>query len=496
MQFSFSSTLSAQPGTVTFVTSSSCVPGECGDSSTDFDLVIGDITLERQSIQNTTLKYAGRFPNFQTAPLNNVPLSVVTQYQTFGLPTFLSYNLFPPTTITSVTPSVGQGGTNVTITAGDILLDLDTLSRVRLGDTDADIISGGSSQAVIQVQARSGSAGNGDVLINTTQVFEGVSYDGPYTQLQDGWTQLRDGNITDIIPLAAQLGRDVLLCGNSLLGNGTSIAAVRHGANVLLEQQRSPSAPPSNLPATECLAVQVPSAVRDPTTEASTITITSDTGAVVTSVSNFSISMVASLTPSRGQAGTVVTIRGRALLSGYTTVPSVFLSDILAEVLQWDNSEVVVRAGTPIPQVPVIGVNGSISIEVTNPFDGLSRFNVSDDSVWQYEDLGVVDMVTPGFGQYGTRVTVTGTNLLAYGSGLTHATIGGVNATIIDGASDSVVELVVPDADRTDIVDVTLFSDTGANVRGSRIFQYMEKGVVLSASPSQGQRGTFGECIL
>ena len=494
MQILFSTTLSAQPGTVTFIISASCVPGECGDGSTNFDLLIGDITLERQSIQNTTLKYAGRFPNFQiSTPLNNVPLSIVTQYQTFGLPLFLSYNLFPSTTIISVTPNIGQRGTNVTITADDALLSSSALalSRVRLGDTDADIIS--NSGRVIQVQARSGSAGDGDILINTTQTIGSVTYNGPYTHLENGWTQLSDGNITEIVPRAAQLGRNIFLCGNDLLGNGTSIAVVQHGTNTLLQQQSSPSAPPLNLPASECLEVQVPFAVQD-ITEENIITITSDTGAIVTSVPNFLISTVSSLSPSRGQAGTIVTIRGQSLLSGYTTMPTVFLSDVLAEVLQWDNSEVVVRAGTPIPQVPVIGILGNISIEVTSPFDSNSRFNVSDDSVWQYEDLGVIDMVMPSFGQFGTLITVTGTNLLAYGNGLTHAMIGDINATIVDGASNSMVQLIVPDTNGTDIVDVTLFSDTGANVRGSRIFQYMEKGVVLSASPSQGQRGTFGKC--
>lgn len=505
---------SSQPGTVVLIGARTCVPGECGDNSTTFDIIVGDVTLERLNTENTTVKYAGRFPNFEGSRIG-AELTVVTQYQAFRLRLFLTFNLFQPQSI-SVTPNTGQRGTNVSIQGNDLLRfgHSVAISRVRLGDTDADIIDRSSSMR-LEVQARSGTAMTGTVRINTTDTFEGVVYDGPYFYLENGWTQLDDGSITSIIPPAAQSGRSVLLCGSDLLGNGTGVFMIQHGLNMLSQLQASPSPSTPLQPGSECLAVQVPDDVQD--LNESSVIITSNTGAVVTSTSNFAVSVIESVTPSRGQPGTIVTIRGRALLSGYpTSIPDVFLSDVyvFAPLMRWNDSEIVVRAGTPPvinprvinattgatePPPQVIGVPGSVVIEVQNPLNSTVsslRFNVSDDLGWQYEEFGAIDAVVPGFGQFGTLITITGSNLLAYGRNLTHAMVGGINATIMGSALNTIVQLVVPDATTTSVVDITLFSDTGANVRGSRIFEYRERGNVSAALPSQGQSGTFGKIFM
>lgn len=498
-----------QPGTVVFVLSRSCVPPECGDNSTSFDLVIGSITLERLSTQNTTLKYAGRIPNVD-ADFTREDMMLVTQYQTLTLDASLSFNLFRRLTITSVMPGVGQRGTNVTISVPDPTGVWNTvaLSQVRLGENDADVIDG-SNLAMIQVRARSSNPAIGYVRINTTRTLEGVKFDGPYTFQENGWTQLMDGNITDIIPPAAQLGRNVLLCGNSLLGGGNGIFTIQHGNNILLQLQLMPT-PSALLSASECLEVQIPESLQG--VNQSTITITSDTGATVVSVSNFSISAIDSVSPSRGQVGTIVTIRGQGLLSGYdSVVPNVFLSQVRATVMRSSDLEIVVQAGA-IPVVPprvinettgatepppqIIGVMGSILIIVPNPFNSSQSFNVTNNMGWQYEETGAIDAVTPSFGQFGTILTINGSNLLAYGTMLTHATIDGVNATILDGATNSLVQLTVPYiANRTGAVGITLFSDTGASVRRSNIFEIREQGVVMTVEPNQGQNGTFGKII-
>ena len=497
----------AQPGTVVFLLSQSCVPGECGDNSTTFDIVIGDLTLERLDTQGTSLKYAGRFPNFQGS--SSAPIQIVTQYQTFRLDAFLSFNLNTPPLISAVMPNMGQRGTNVLITGDDLIGPGRTvaISRVRLGESDAEIDLDRSNRMMIRVRATSGTPGVVDVRINTTDTFEGVMYDGPYLSLRGGWTQLEDGNITDIIPPAAQLGRIILLCGVNLLGGGTSITAIQHGSNTQLQLQTSPSPSTPPLPGSECLMAQIPLMVQG--VNESVITITSDTGSTVVSISNFTISTIESVSPSRGQPGTVVTIQGQGLLSGYSdATPTVYLSEVLAMVLRSSNSEVVVRAGilpnvrprintttnATIPPPQIFGVMGSVVIEVPNPLDPDNLiFNVSNATGWQYEEAGVLDSAFPGFGQYGTIINVNGSNLLAYGTSLTHATIGGVNATVLDGATNVLVQLVVPDSSTIGFVDVILFSDTGASVRGVGIFEYRERGVILSAMPDRGQRGTRGE---
>lgn len=501
-----------QPGTVVFILSGSCVPPQCGDNSTSFDLMInGSITLERLSTQDaSSLRYAGRIPNFEGGA-TRAAVTMVTQYQTLMLPASLSFNLVQPLSITNVMPRMGQRGTNVTISVPDsrgLWLTV-ALSRIRLGETDADIIDGRNFE-LIQVQARSSNPGVGYVRINTTHTIQGVRFDGPYTFMVNGWTQLMDGIITDIIPPAAQLGRNVLLCGNSLLGGGTNILTVQHGNNIFLQLQPTPT-PSALLSASECLEAQIPESLQG--TMQNTVTIISNTGAMVVSASNFSISVIESVTPNRGQVGTVVTIRGQGLLSGYNNSAShnVYLSQVRATVMRSSNLEIVVRAGaipTVQPQVinettgatepppQIIGVMGSILIVVTTPFNSSLSFNVTNSTGWQYEETGEIDTVAPSFGQYGTVLTINGSNLLAYGTMLTHATIAGVNATILDGATDSLVQLTVPDIlNTTGPVGITLFSDTGASVRRSNIFEIREKGVVLNAEPNRGQNGTFGKII-
>ena len=494
MEVIFADRTVGQPGTVIFVEGSSCVPPQCGDNSTSFDLMIGNILLERLSTANTTLRYVGRFPDFRGAS-SPADIQVITPYQVFTLPVFITFTLFDSQPIDSVTPNMGQRGTNV-ILRGDDLLGVGrdvTLSSVSLGGTDVVIVDG-SDRRMIRVRASSGMPGVGGVQINTTQEFEGMMYNGPYTFMGGVWTQLLDGNITNLVPLAAQLGREVLLCGSRLLGGGTSVDSVQHNNNTFTLLQPLPILSSSiSVPGPECLQVQLPGTLQGARVDS--VTITSDTGSIVTSALNFSIANIDSVSPSRGQAGTTVSIRGLGLLSGFESVqPTVFLSGVLAIVMSSSNSEIVVRAGTPANPQQVVGVSGGVLIEVTSPFNASVFFNVSSNTGWQYEEDGQVDTAVPNFGQFGTLLTINGSNLLAYGTGLTHATVDGVNATVLDGATSSLVRLRVPDIrNRTGPVDITLFSDTGARVRGSNIFALRERGVVLNAVPSQGQNGTLGK---
>ena len=500
-----------QPGSVVFIVSGSCVPPECGDNSTSFDLAIGSIILERLSTENTTLKYAGRIPTFEGTD-TRIDVMLITQFQTFTLGAPTLFNLYRPPVITRVLPNSGQRGTNVTLSVNDLSGVWSTvglsLSLVHLGQTSADIIDS-TDLEMIMVRARSDNPGIGYVRINTTYTVESVRYDGPYTFAEDGWTQLMDGNITHIIPPAAQLGRSILLCGNSLLGGGANVSVIKHGSNNFLHLQSTPTSTVF-LPGSECLEATIPETVQE--TDENVIIVVSDTGAIVESASNFSVSAVDTVVPSRGQVGTLVTITGQGLLSGYeSVVPTIFLSRVRATVLSASESKIVVRAGA-IPVVPpqiinqttgatapppqIIGVMGEILIVVTSPMNNSLSFNVTNSTGWQYEEAGMIVSVFPTFGQYGTLITISGTNLLAYGTMLTHATIDNVNSTIVNGVTDSMVQLVVPNIPRTSVVDIELFSDTGASVRQSNLFEVRENGVVLRAEPNQGQIGTVGKVLV
>ena len=510
MRVSYSSSLgvlSAQPGTVIFMTQLSCLPGECGDNSTTFTVVSNGIPLQSLDTQNTTLKYAGRLPNFDTS--GNRDLSIITEYQTFRLFLFLAYELVPSGTISSVSPSFGQRGTRVTITGNQLRgVGLNTVvSRVLLGGYESEIVDA-SSDMTIQVRTRSGlPMENGSIMINSTQMFENRLYDGPYTYLENGWTQLRDGVITRIVPLAAQEGREIYVCGTGILGGGNSISSAQFGAANFPILTSIPATPPFTITESECIQVQVGSPSSS-TVTSGTITVTSNTGSYVESTDNFTIASIQVISPNRGQPGTVVTITGCGFLSGTTSgAPLVFLNDVHADLISFSSTEIVVRARDPPTLLPRIinettgatepppqyfGVMGGVRIEVANPFSTNGIFTVSSATGWQLEENGMISEITPSFGQYGTRITIQGTNLLAYGE-LTHVTVDGVNATILDGASNSVVRIIAPNITAITFVDIMVYSDTGATIRGPLIFEYREAGVVTDVSPSEGQNGTFGE---
>ena len=242
------------------------------------------------------------------------------------------------------------------------------------------------------------------------------------------------------------------------------------------------------------------------------ITIISDTGSLVDSIAYFTLAHVDSVTPGREQPGTTVTIRGQGLLSGYnSSLPIVFLSNILERVLTWSSTYIIVRVGDPLTSLPRVintttgatvappqyfGVVGSIRIEDPNHLDKTDVFNVSNATGWQLKESGVIDGVSPTFRQHGTLITVKGTNLLSYGNNLTHSIVGGVNATILAGTSNNTVKHIAPNSTNIGSVDIVLFSVTVADIRGPSVFEYREVRVVDNASPRDGQNGTFGEIVM
>ncbi len=499
----------AQPGTVIFMTQGSCLPGECGDNSTNFTVTVSGILLENLNTSGTSLKYAGRVPNFQSHN-GVIEITFMTEYQIFRLPVFLSYRLVAPGVIGSVMPSSGQRGTRVTID-GTRLKGLDVnvdVSSVRIGSNVAEIIATSDSQ--IRVRARTGlPIGNESIRINSTQMFENRFYDGPYTYAENVWTQLQDGVATTIIPAAAQEGREIFICGTDILGGGSSVSQVQlQSTSFPVLSGGTANPPPFNILEPECIQVQV--GLSSSTTQG-IINVTSDTGAFVESVNSFTIANVDSISPTRGQVGTIVTIRGLGLLSGTTSgTVSALLSGVAASVIRSSSTEVILQAGEPPISRPVIinattgateappqyyGVEGGVLILVRNPYGTSSDFfNVSTATGWQLEVSGMINNTYPIFGQVGTRITISGTNLLAYGTGLTHVTVGGVNATILDGASNSLVLINAPLLQTFRSVEMILYSDTGASIRSSpQAFEYREPGEVTETFPNQGQNGTFGK---
>lgn len=489
--------LDAQPGTTIVAGRGTCLPNVCGDNSTTYDIIVGGIVLDK--LMSSPDGFVARFPEFVVQQDSAVAM-ITTEYQTFTLPVSNQFDLSQQTGNVLVSPTRGQRGTRITIT-GEFLLGIGdgTFSAVvRIGGNIADLVS--SSQELIELRANSGAPGAASIQINTTQTFNGVGeFDGPYTFLEDVWVQLEEGSVSDIIPPAVQTAGTVTLCGDSLLGGGALVASITLAGESATSFPQVPAPSTGSLPGVECISLPVP--VRTGQQATGRVTIMSDTGATVDSIANFTFSEIQTVTPSRGQPGTIVTITGVALLSGYeSATPTVNMSGIEAVLISTSSTQIVVRVTDP-PQPSsggmqttseVFGQPGVVMVTVTNAL--LSYSVTSSSPVWTYEVPGVVNEVVPNFGQIGTQITVTGTNLLGYGLSLTHTTIGESNATLIE-QTDARVVLSTPDSGIVGSVNIVLFSENGAQVVGQQVFEYRERGMILNSEPNRGQRGTFGELV-
>ena len=502
------SSINGQPGTVIRV--GGCFPPVCGDNSTSYTIKIGGIFVELLPQTLTGTSYNSIF-YIRLVPINeSIPdasIVLVSGYGTeYTLGRTINYSE-NATLVTSVTPSSGQTGTNVRITGTDLIglggLNI-ALQSVSIGGTQAEVIDSSQTEINIKVSSDTG-VGAQTIVISSiqTSMENNAELSGPSTNITGMWTQLEDGVITSLVPPAAQTNATVYACGMRLLGGGSNISNVMvDGIESLnfstgLDNLSNPSLP------SECIRFIVPE-----NTTGGLVSITSNTGAVVPTKTGLLLSYanITSVSPNRGQEYTYVTLNGSNILSGYNssdniTELSVEFGGVPASVLSYKSDSVYVRVNPS----NLINALNNVQITVTNY--GLT-FTVSISNAWTYLTPGQVNVVSPSFGQYGTRLEIDGTNLTGYGQSVQSVRILGSqtgNVSVdpyiefqVISSSESLVLLSMPqpfNASYTGSVDIVLVSDNGALVTGSDVFQYREMGRIEAVSPSRGQRGTYGEFI-
>ena len=492
-QNSQSDDIVAVPGTVLTTDNNACLPPDCGDNSTDYDVSV--LGRQFQKFSADEISFAIRVPDTDISILS-AELFIQTFYSNLSTDTSVNYRV--PFPINATTPSSGQRGTRVLI-QGENLFGVGegviTLQQVLVGSSLADIDIDASNSTHVYARVRSGDPGSSSIVVNTTQTIGTDDYDGPYTYSDSLWTQIEDGVINELLPPAVQGGESVIVCGERLLGGGSDIESITIAGQSVVTHSSVQSG------TSECIDVVVPAILNPETGVSGEVTIEADTGAIVESSPNtvFTYATVTSVSPSQGQVGTEVTISGIELLSGYSDLqPLVYLSDVLATVISFTADSILVRAEDPTGsfmsgsgQSPlnIINVPGSVAIVVTRD----SRvFNVSAADRWTYLESGEIAQVEPDFGQYGTKITLRGTNLLGYSSGLREALINGTAAMIVSQSNTEVV-LEAPDISTLGHVDIVLSSDNGAAVSLDQAFEYRAKGVIDTLDPTTGQNGTFGK---
>ena len=505
MMFSFSAGISVnliadplvvQPGTIATTRTSSCLPPDCGDNSTDYEVIVNGHQLQKFFADR--LGFVVRFPDTNVS-FPPSPFSIQTSYSLLTSTGDRVMFVGPPP-IASISPTMGQRGTKVVIDGnklGGYGEGTKNISRVVIGGSPANISY--SNTTHIFARLNSGVPNSTSIRINTTQTISRLGdyvFDGPYAYSNALWTQLEDGVVTELLPPAAQIGKTLTICGERLLGGGNTVTAISiAGQTVVFFSEVGPN---QNLGGpSECINATVPDIPNPQDIVSGSIVIEADTGALVESLNNttFTYANITSINPTQGQVGTEVTITGIELLSGYSDLePIVFLSDVEATVLSASGDTVIVRVEDP----GSFHSNGSGNflspdrtgdVVVTVIRDG-QDYNVYMSDGWTYLEAGVIEQVKPEFGQIGTRINITGTNL-RYGSYLSRALIANTTAAIISHTDTSVV-LDAPDVPFLGFVDIVLVSDNGARVSRDQAFEYRERGIITGLNPSSGQTGTIG----
>jgi len=186
--------------------------------------------------------------------------------------------------------------------------------------------------------------------------------------------------------------------------------------------------------------------------------------------------VIQSFSPSAGQYGTLVTITGTGLLGGGASVTVVTLAGVNATVISSNNSAVIVAAGD--------GAAGSGSVDIFANTGATASL-----PGWTYLTRGIISAVSPTSGQYGTRVTIDGSNLRGGSTSVATVTLAGVPATVTSETNTQVIVTAANSSAQVGPVVVT--SVSGASNVAATTWAYMPIGTITSFSPSSGQVGTF-----
>jgi hypothetical protein len=368
--------------------------------------------------------------------------------------------------IESITPSQGQYGTAVTVVGSRLRGGGAEVESVRLGDVAAISITQENDTVVVAV-APAADAGDDATSVSV------IADTGAITTGEDLWTYIEAGAISSVFPFSGQGGTFVEIRGARLHGGGNEIVAV-----TLVGVEAAISLSNDSF-------VVVEAGASNDTGEGDVVLI-SDTGAITTQESGFEYldaGEITSLSPERGQAGTVVTIAGTNLFGGGSSfvlvkVGGEHILDLIAE----SDTEVIVRAAVATDA-------STTSVELISN----SGARTVREDVWSYESASSIDAIAPSSGQAGTSVEISGSNLLGIGgTEIVLVTLASVEAVVTNGTlSTAVTATVAANNGSASTGDVYIRSDSGAIAVLEGGWQYLEAGVIDSVSPDSGQAGTL-----
>ena len=286
-------------------------------------------------------------------------------------------NGFTYSLVTSLEPSSGQGGTLVTISGIALTGDDSSVASATIAGITSSVISQNSTVVVLQAGARSnGARETGTIRLSLADGAVVVSVGLADSSEVHEFTYEVAGAIDSVSPARGQVDTLVTIVGSQLFGYGSSLNSVTiDGVEV------------NSIVAQNTTYVVVRAGPNN-ASSASTVTLVSDTGAIVSRDSMFEYVGVGNITnvdPTLGQQNTVVTISGAHLLSGANSLSSVTLAGV--EVKQ-----IVSATSTSVVVVASLGLTEGAGDIVLSSLDGAS---VTPTNGFASVDVPTLTSVTP-----------------------------------------------------------------------------------------------------
>ena len=309
-----------------------------------------------------------------------------------------------------------------------------------------------------------------DRYVKTTGDVVLMANTGAVITLENGWTYNVAGKITSVVPNKGREGTRVTIKGSDLLGRGKKIVKMSL-AGIAVAKIVSFSE-------TEILVV-----VDKGAGATGSISILSDTHASTVHANSWTqvdVGKVALVTPSKGQFKTEVVLTGTTLRGGGARIIDVKLSGVTVEKIV-NESDTLIR---------VIVARGSAGSAGQIALTADSGAVLVREAAFEYLVEGEIKTVSPTSGQVDTRLIIEGQNLLGGGASLASIMIGAMAPKNVVSVNNSVVEVVVDNADAAASQDIVFTANTGAIVKGMRIWKYLARGEIQSVYPTTGQEGT------
>lgn len=379
------------------------------------------------------------------------------------------FTFVQPGAILSVSPLLGQIGTQITIDGTDLLQGSEEVQQVTIAGVQAALEgTANNNQIIVVADVSSPQFGPIEIILSSGAIITSAMQ----------FEYLQQGEIVNLDPNSGTAGTRVTIIGTNLLGGGTSVQQVLLGGveavfqsltndNITVVAQRSE---PRNFLTVEIIA---------------------NTGAQVTRDFFWTyneLGFISAVEPPVGQQGIEVTLRGIQLL-GYTgrAVEGCKLAGIPGYVVGFEREFVICRAGF-FPDLLSMPANGTGPVEIITD-RGVIITSYSNVTFTYY--VAQIDTVNPSTGNNGTIVQISGINLFDFPGGtstIESVTFGNTSANVITSSdNDITVRVGLSISMQNETLRVT--SSAGSFLELDNAWTYSPSGQIDSITPNTALPG-------